>query len=304
MAKQGVQADDVLVSIDGHDTSSMALSQAVQLLKNAKVLDFKRPGATTDVNMEAPEGSAATSAPVEQPLATALAAVAKGSTDDPMQVTSTAAGGASSSAASSSVPAAASSKDPGSVPVSKAATPVSTAPALSKAAIPPAPGLPPAQSPMVKLPPAGAPGSSQVVAPQASPGFTKAGGPVPGGGHVVPPRVVPPRIAGVTGLPPPGSLPDPNDTREELPTDDDKMGWVELLRDGYCTHVRWQNSHAEPPPFHRAMNCAANPGEKVGEGKYPRDALNIQLQLLMAYKQGPPSLAGLGKAPPPPAPKR
>merc|ERR1712232_658885 len=75
-----------------------------------------------------------------------------------------------------------------------------------------------------------------------------------------------------------------NDHREGLPPESDAEAWLELLRDGYMSQVRWQNSCPEPPPFHRALGCAVAPGEELGEGKYPRDALNLQLQLLIGAR--------------------
>jgi len=98
-------------------------------------------------------------------------------------------------------------------------------------------------------------------------------------GHV--PEVVPPPI--------------PEADEEMLPGDGDGEGWLELLRDGYCRQLREENEYMEPPPFHRAMHYAANPSDQmVPPGKFPRQALNMQLQLLLRARAGDGVVPGKG----------
>lgn len=73
---------------------------------------------------------------------------------------------------------------------------------------------------------------------------------------------------------------------EVLPLEHDGDGWLELLRDGYFRQLREENEYPEPPPFHRAIHFGVNPGEPVPAGKFPRHALNMQLQLLQRYRTG------------------
>eukprot|EP00442_Polarella_glacialis_P038577 CAMPEP_0115120228 /NCGR_PEP_ID=MMETSP0227-20121206/45557_1 /TAXON_ID=89957 /ORGANISM="Polarella glacialis, Strain CCMP 1383" /LENGTH=183 /DNA_ID=CAMNT_0002521839 /DNA_START=71 /DNA_END=622 /DNA_ORIENTATION=+ len=75
-----------------------------------------------------------------------------------------------------------------------------------------------------------------------------------------------------------------------LPQEGDSEGWLELLRDGYYRQLREENEYKEPPPFHRAMQfawSAASPGELCPETKYPRAALNFQMQMLMKLRPEP-----------------
>lgn len=85
---------------------------------------------------------------------------------------------------------------------------------------------------------------------------------------------------------------------EVLPFEADGDGWMELLRDGYFRQLREENEYREPPPFHRATYFAAEPGQPTPIGKYPRAALNQQLQLLLRSRmvEGVPSKGVPGKA--------
>eukprot|EP00411_Alexandrium_monilatum_P061747 CAMPEP_0175535718 /NCGR_PEP_ID=MMETSP0096-20121207/24341_1 /TAXON_ID=311494 /ORGANISM="Alexandrium monilatum, Strain CCMP3105" /LENGTH=228 /DNA_ID=CAMNT_0016838519 /DNA_START=35 /DNA_END=721 /DNA_ORIENTATION=+ len=117
------------------------------------------------------------------------------------------------------------------------------------------------------------------------------------------PAVVPPPPPGMPNLvPPPGvpavaPIPDAED--EALPFEHDSESWLELLRDGYVRQLREENEYPEPPPFHRAIHFAANPGEPIPPGKYPRQALNMQLQLLLRAR----AVDGHLPVPPPPSQK-
>eukprot|EP00927_Polykrikos_kofoidii_P016824 TRINITY_DN17628_c1_g1_i1.p1 TRINITY_DN17628_c1_g1~~TRINITY_DN17628_c1_g1_i1.p1 ORF type:complete len:357 (+),score=60.85 TRINITY_DN17628_c1_g1_i1:110-1072(+) len=116
-----------------------------------------------------------------------------------------------------------------------------------------------------------------LAAPVAKPPQSLQGLPTVGGLQVLgPPRVVPPRS---------DILAETADQEESLPPDHDFEGWLELLRDGYLQQLRWSNSHPEPPPFHRAMGHMSTPGEPCPEGKYPGEALNLQLQLLLSARK-------------------
>mmetsp|Transcript_81348 Transcript_81348/g.188967 ORF Transcript_81348/g.188967 Transcript_81348/m.188967 type:complete len:165 (-) Transcript_81348:121-615(-) len=81
-------------------------------------------------------------------------------------------------------------------------------------------------------------------------------------------------------LPPDGGSQD-NGEDEALPFEQDAEAWLELLRDGFVRQLREENDYPEPPPFHRAIHFAASPGEPIPPGKFPRQALNTQLQLLL-----------------------
>lgn len=92
--------------------------------------------------------------------------------------------------------------------------------------------------------------------------------------------------------------PDPGEQPEALPEDQDREGWLELLRDGFGKQFRCENDWQEPPPFHRALHFAAMPGEPCPKGKFPREALNLQLQLIFKARSamhseldGPPGAA-------------
>lgn len=94
------------------------------------------------------------------------------------------------------------------------------------------------------------------------------------GGAPGAPQVVAPGGPGVVAPP----------AEDVLPPDSDGDGWLELLRDGFTRQLREENECDEPPPFHRAMQLAADP--PIPAGKYPRSALNLQLQLLLRLRSG------------------
>lgn len=96
------------------------------------------------------------------------------------------------------------------------------------------------------------------------------------------PRIVlPPALTSSVALPP-----DPGEQPESLPPEHDHGAWLELLRDGFGQQFRCENEWQEPPPFHRALHFAAPPGDPVPAGKYPREGLNMQLQLLFKARTG------------------
>jgi hypothetical protein len=66
----------------------------------------------------------------------------------------------------------------------------------------------------------------------------------------------------------------------------DSDAWLDLLRDGYLRQLREENEYPEPPPFHRAIHFAAEPGGPCPPGKYPKTALNLQLQMLLKNRTG------------------
>lgn len=122
------------------------------------------------------------------------------------------------------------------------------------------------------------------------PGLPSAAAPAPGVASV--PGVVGPTVVLPPVVPPP--------EEEALPFDSEGDPWLELLRDGFVRQMREENECEEPPPFHRAMAFAAEPGQPVPKGKYPRQALNTQLQLLLRLRSGDnPMLPGksMGKGP-------
>mmetsp|Transcript_6409 Transcript_6409/g.11148 ORF Transcript_6409/g.11148 Transcript_6409/m.11148 type:complete len:282 (-) Transcript_6409:73-918(-) len=123
------------------------------------------------------------------------------------------------------------------------------------------------------------PGSAQVVMPPVVP---------PPGAQGGPPMVVAPDGSLMPGAPlgPDGEPLPPPEEEEGLPFETDADGWLELLRDGYLRQLREENEYPEPPAFHRAMHFGAKEGEPVPPGKYPKQALNIQLHLLLRARAG------------------
>merc|ERR1712232_855648 len=240
----GVQADDILVSVDGQDTTAMAQGDLVRLLRGASHFEFKRPSGSNITRPEVVGTVPATEQPVVPPSPGISSAVA-------------------SKAALSVAPAVPmQGSSPGNLPFSKQGTSMPFLPPGSLAAF--------------------------GVARPSTP-------------RIIGPRVIPPRVGGagigcMSSRPVVPKMPaiDPNDHRESLPTDAEMEAWLELLRDGCCQQMRWQNSYPEPPPYHRAMRHAATPGEKIPEGKYPRDALNLQFQMLLGMRTG--SAAGSSSA--------
>eukprot|EP00418_Pyrodinium_bahamense_P089100 CAMPEP_0179040688 /NCGR_PEP_ID=MMETSP0796-20121207/15773_1 /TAXON_ID=73915 /ORGANISM="Pyrodinium bahamense, Strain pbaha01" /LENGTH=253 /DNA_ID=CAMNT_0020737035 /DNA_START=38 /DNA_END=798 /DNA_ORIENTATION=+ len=120
---------------------------------------------------------------------------------------------------------------------------------------------------------AGAPAGAAVAA---------AGPALPPGGPVVVPPPMPAEVA--AALPGGAGSQDKDVEDEALPFEGDMDAWLELLRDGYVRQLREENEYPEPPPFHRAIHFAASPGEPIPLGKYPRQALNTQLQLLLRVR--------------------
>jgi hypothetical protein len=70
-----------------------------------------------------------------------------------------------------------------------------------------------------------------------------------------------------------------------LPLETDSDAWLDLLRDGYLRQLREENEYPEPPPFHRAIHFANESGP-CPPGKYPKLALNMQLQMLLKARTG------------------
>mmetsp|Transcript_35530 Transcript_35530/g.81384 ORF Transcript_35530/g.81384 Transcript_35530/m.81384 type:complete len:241 (+) Transcript_35530:48-770(+) len=143
---------------------------------------------------------------------------------------------------------------------------------------------------------AAAPGSAQVVMPPGMPAPAAQGG--------APPMIVAPDGSLMPGMPlgPDGEPAIPPEEEEGLPFETDADGWLELLRDGYLRQLREENEYPEPPAFHRAMHFGAKEDEPVPPGKYPKQALNIQLHLLLRARagegcmpQGNKGCAGKGK---------
>lgn len=69
-----------------------------------------------------------------------------------------------------------------------------------------------------------------------------------------------------------------------LPYEGDSDSWLELLRDGHLRQLREENEYPEPPPFHRAIHYSAEAGAPCPAGKYPKQALQMQLQLLLKFR--------------------
>merc|ERR1719414_978629 len=86
----------------------------------------------------------------------------------------------------------------------------------------------------------------------------------------------------------PGPPPGPEWQEDAVPTDEDKESWVELMRDAYVRQLRSDAEHPEPPPFQRANHFSgvSLPGQPLPEGKFPAQALNFQLQMLLRAHTG------------------
>lgn len=339
-ALQGVQADDVLMGIDGRDTRTLAKAEARMLLRTARSLDFKKGSARGPVPpppglnggcSAAAGGGTPSLAGLALGLAMPKAAAAVQVTlQDPPS--SESAGG---SPAVGALPKAA----PGELPAKEAVAAMSAkappplaaalgffeganhallqdgscaAGSYQKAPLSMA-SLPRGKGPFDKgckgdkgvgkgrpvfaalpgvqpMPPGlGGKGGKPTFWLPALPGFGLAGAKVGG------PRIVlPPALTSNAALPP-----DPGEQPETLPADGDREAWLELLRDAFGQQFRCENDWQEPPPFHRALHFASTPGEPCQSGKFPREALNLQLQLLFKVRTGMGSeFDGPGVAPP------
>lgn len=102
--------------------------------------------------------------------------------------------------------------------------------------------------------------------------------------HGPAPQVVMPPGAGTAAAPEAPKLPEPEE--EHLPMETDSDAWLDLMRDGYSRQLREENEYPEPPPFHRAIHFAADPSGPCPAGKYPKIALNMQLQMLLKARTG------------------
>lgn len=305
---QGVRADDRLVSIDGRDTRTLAKEEARVLLRTARQLDFDRPerAAGADAGLSPPSLSgkhaldlampkaahvlfdaseppsvAATSGGTEAPppLANALGFFEHGSGD--VLAAMVAGGYQKAQVASSSWAGKGPFDKGGKGEKGKPGKPASGKTMLAPMFVPPPP---------VGAPPLAAGGKGQIGMAVSLPGGRGAG-----------PRVVlPPALTGQVAFPA-----DPGEQPECLPPDNDPESWLELLRDGYAQQFRGENEWPEPPAFHRALHFAAPAGEKVPAGRYPREALNMQLQLLFKVRTGAgpdadsPGIAANALVPPP-----
>jgi len=277
----GVLTGDQLMSIDGCDTRTLANGEARMMLRTAGVLDFKRPddqsltgtnGTAADTNGSAPmtdEQLAATpglgslALDLAMPKACAAAACAIDEATDAGTAMA-----AMSPKAPSALAAALGFFATDGVGYQKAppAMPSSVRPGGGK-------GCPFDKGGGYKPVPKGTP---MLVMPPAL-----SGTPQPGAKGGNGPRVVmPPMLTGQAM-----ATTDPGPQPEALPQDQDMDGWLELLRDGSAQQFRGANEWPEPPPFHRALHFAALPGEKCPTGKYPREALNTQLQMLFKTRQ-------------------
>merc|ERR1719411_1873101 len=70
----------------------------------------------------------------------------------------------------------------------------------------------------------------------------------------------------------------PGSLEASIPIDDDVEGWLDLLRDSFMRDLREAHEYPEPPPFHDVFELAAD--HPVPEGKFPRNALGMQLKML------------------------
>lgn len=111
--------------------------------------------------------------------------------------------------------------------------------------------------------------------------------------------VLPPgAAAAAAAAPQPAETKIPEPEEEHLPLETDSDAWLDLLRDGYLRQLREENEYPEPPPFHRAIHFAADAGGPCPAGKYPKIALNMQLQMLLKARTGGELLiAGKGARP-------
>jgi len=123
-----------------------------------------------------------------------------------------------------------------------------------------------------------------------APALAPAPAPVPANtvpmGTVRPPPglALPPAPIGPHVVMPPGGAPGIVLAPQEgvMPRDTNGEAWLEL--DGFCHQFREENECKEPPPYHRAMQFAAD--QSVPPGNDPRLALNLQLQLLLRLRAG------------------
>lgn len=325
MAAHNIRTDDVLVGVDGRDTRSVSKDELEQLLRTALRLSFERPRVDGDVDMKpAAELSEKADAPpkepppdVEVPQAAAPAPLA------PLQL-ATAVSSAASAAPAAPVAAAKElrsgmlvklvgfqsatmngargrlgkfSEKQGSWQVFLEST------SAAKAVRPQNLEAVPADE---QMPDAGAQvpaNDGGTASGAAQSGRAPANGRMPIGGLSPVAATMAAAMRGVVPVPAlphfdgPGPPPGPEWQEDVVPTDEDKESWVELMRDAYVRQLRTDAEHPEPPPFHRADHFSGlpAPGQPLAEGKYPAQALNFQLQMLLRARTG--DFPTLGMAP-------
>lgn len=306
MAAHSIRTDDVLVAVDGRDTRSFHKDELEKLLRAASHLTFERPRAD-DVEMNAvgDQGeSPAQETPIEveisQPVAVAVAVEAVPPVTEPAAVPSSqplvvhqlrsgmhvrlvnfqsaAMNGARGRLGKYS-------EKQGSWQVFLEST--SSAKAVRPQNLEPLPGqreeatLNSRDAVMSSASTATANGNSDVAASLASSPVVAAMAAAMRGVVQAPTW---PAFDGHGPGPPPG----PEWQEDAVPADEDRESWVELMRDAYVRQIRADAEHPEPPPFHRANHFSAVPlpGQPLAEGKFPAQALNFQLQMLLRARTG------------------
>lgn len=300
MAAHSIRTDDVLVGVDGRDTRNVSKEELQKILRSASNLTFERPKPDVDVDMapkgdtepsgkDVPAASAEVTKPAERP--TEPEQPAEQPAPQPAQAAAAPGGGpelrtgmhvrlvgfqASGMNDAKGKLGKFSSKQGlwqvflDSATASKAVKPANLE-ALANQPEGVATGDAPAakRSNVVLPPPIGLTSSAAVIAAMAAAMR----------GHAAPHL---PHFDG------PGPPPGPEWQEDVVPVEDDKESWVELLRDAQVRQIRSDAEHAEPPPFNRAMHFSGMslPGQPIAEGKFPAQALNFQLQLLLRTRQG------------------
>lgn len=313
MAAHGLRTDDALVGVDGHDVRNAAKEELEKVLRTATSLTFERPKADGDVDMTPPKGDlidrldapvkeVAPESAVSQSSEPVVATQPEKPTPQPAQQAapaasepggvqlragmrvrlvgfqSTAMNGAKGRLGKFSAKQGLWQVFLETTSASKAVRPLNLE---LLAEDPDRVDAGPARSGDVEMPGAG--DSKSVIMNGVPPDLQS--------------TVVAAVAAALQGVVPaptlphfdgPGPPPGPEWQEDVLPVEDDKESWVELMRDGCVRQLRSDAEHPEPPPFHRANHFSGItlPGHPLPEGKFPAQALNFQLQMLLRARGG------------------
>lgn len=316
MAAHGLRTDDVLVGVDGRDIRDVSKEELQRLLREAKNLTFERPGADGDVEM-APRGDIAdrTEAALQVQAAPAKEAPAQEapSTQAAAEPAAAEASAEVQKAPLEAAPAASSTGAAGDRELRTGmrvrlvgfqnATMNGSKGQLGKFSS--KQGLWQVFLETTSASKAVKPVNLEALEDQSGPdisGASRSSGSAANGAagalaDLANSPMVAAMAAAMRGVVPaptlphfdgPGPPPGPEWQEDVVPVDEDKESWVELMRDAHVRQLRTDAEHPEPPPFQRANHFSgvSLPGQPLPEGKFPAQALNFQLQMLLRARTG------------------